>query len=235
MSTDIVKFASYAVAQIEPAELQEILADNLGGEDINRFALPTVKVPSGGGRSWELQTTRGVESIVELEGVIVAHGTKRAFYPGKYEGGNQPPSCASEDAKTGTGYPHATADEPYPDEPPTTLECAECPNSQWGSAADGRGQACGLRRVLALLRPSGVLPIVVDLGPTSTRAVRDFLLGLASEGISYKRAIVGITLEPATNATGIKYSRAVFALKGVLDDEELTRVREIGDAVAGIL
>ena len=61
-----------------------------------------------------------------------------------------------------------------------------------------------------MLRGASMLPEVVSLPPTSLKAVRQFFLKLATQGIQYYQCILRIELEKAQNAQGKVYGKAVL-------------------------
>ena len=233
-SQEIVPLQKYSVMQIDPVELQEALADNLGGEQIREFDLPTVKIPSGGQTSWSVPSVSGEKIVKTIEGVIIAHKWTRGYWADSLDdtGGGQPPDCSAPDARTGTGFPFRKPGEVIaPDAEPVTMACEECPNSQFGSARSGRGQACQHRKLIMLLPPTGLLPLIVNLAPTSGQPARDFFLGLSGEEppVSYRRAHVKIGLEKVQGQGVPDYAKATFELVDTIDDEVLERINAIGD------
>lgn len=231
-SQEIVPIEQYSVMQIDPAELREALEDNLGGEQITEFDLPTVKLPSGGQMAWVVPGVQGDEIVKELEGIVLAHKWTRSFWANSIDtaGGGQPPDCSAPDARNGYGYPFLRAGEETTEMEPRTMRCEECPNSKRGSGRNG-GQACQLRKLIMLLPPTGVLPRVVNLAPTSTQPAKDFFLGLSglTPIVNWRRAHVKIGLEKARNKDGVDYAKATFELVDAIDDEVFDRIKAISE------
>jgi hypothetical protein len=152
--------ASTALAPVEPGgylalnhtpkEIGAIIADNLGGEQLTEFDLARVKVPSGGGTTWEVPTLGGLEPTKALTGVLVHFKRTRAYWAPDADSGT-PPQCRSEGpdlTAVGTGDPGGP--------------CITCPNAEFGTAVDdsGRpapGQACNSKEIWFLLQ-GGRLP-----------------------------------------------------------------------------
>jgi len=97
----------------------------------------------------------------------------------------------------------------------------------------GRGQACKQTRLLFLAVPHLLIPITVQLPPTSLSAARKFFLQLSSEGLAYWTVLMRIGLETAKNSQGIGYSKATFALLSKLPPELANRFRAMGQALLG--
>ena len=107
--------------------------------------------------------------------------------------------------------------------------------AEFGSDNRGRGQACKQIKRLFVLRPTSMLPLVVNLPPTSLRPATRYLLRLAGSGLKYQGAVTRITLEKAKNPDGIAYSTAVFALAGKLDPGQATAMEEYTKSIGPLL
>lgn len=230
--TDVVPFEKYAVAQFDQESLSEALTANLGGGDVNLDRdLDRVKIPGSGGTTWTVPTLEGEEDTKTLSGIIVAWKNVRAYYATSYEESpNSPPTCASDDAVTGTGFPyHKGSDAPEGD--PITLPCAQCPNSQWGSTdkGDSNAQACQQQRLLFLLTEGDMLPIIVKLPPTSIKGCADYFLRLTRAGKPFFAVQTSITLEKQAGPPA--FSIAKFAKTADLAPDEITVVRQYKNAL----
>ena len=125
---EIATVESYALTEVaEGGDLQEIIADNLGGEQITPFDLDRVTVPAGGALSWEVPTLDGEESVKEIEGIVIYWRTARAYWEQGLDesGGGSPPDCSSDDGQIGIGTIAATVQGG---------QCSACPMNQFGSA-----------------------------------------------------------------------------------------------------
>src|SRR5438105_3518535 len=79
----------------DPRAMLAVITENLGGDKITERDLDRIKMPSGGGLAWEVPGLGDQpDSEKTIEGVIVYHKTTRAYWPGDYEGGNEPPQCS---------------------------------------------------------------------------------------------------------------------------------------------
>jgi hypothetical protein len=180
---------------------------NLGGEEITPGDLNRIKVPAAGGTTWVLDTPDGEESCKALEGVLVHHTRRRAFWPDSNPTGD-PPHCASADCTTGIGEPGGV--------------CNDCPHNAWGSAIgiggkEGRGKACKERRLLFLLREGQHLPDIVDAPPGSLKGLRNWLLSLAP--LRFNQITTRLELVKDKNKDNIEFARVKATKTGTLPDD----------------
>jgi hypothetical protein len=223
--TELVPFSEYSVAKINATDLMEILQENVGGQ-ITEFDLQRAKVPTGGMTAWVLPSLDGEDEIVNnIDGILVYHREPRAYWKQSIDegGGNNPPDCSSTDGKVGVGDPGG--------------DCATCPMAEWGSKDHGesRGQACKQMKLVFLLRPDSLLPMALFLPPTSIRPVRQYLLGLASEGQHYSSAVTRLSLEKERSGDGIEYAKVKLTRLSTLGDAETRAVREYSAGIRGAL
>jgi hypothetical protein len=183
-----------------PKEIGAIIADNLGGEQLTEFDLARVKVPSGGGTTWEVPTLGGLEPTKALTGVLVHFKRTRAYWAPDADSGT-PPQCRSEGpdlTAVGTGDPGGP--------------CITCPHAEFGTAVDdsGRpapGQACNSKEIWFLLREGDYLPIVLALPATSLKAAGAYRKRtLGGVGIRYSSVVTSISLTATKNAKGDSYA-----------------------------
>lgn len=212
-----VSVSDYAIMQMDAETLREVIQENLGGSTLSPFDLTRVKIPAGGGVTWEIPGVEEVESTRDLEGVIVYWSQPRVFWKDVYSGAHQPPDCFSPNGEHGIGDPG--------------IECAMCSFAQFGTAvrqdgSQGRGQACKQIRLLYILREEGVLPVVLSCPPTSLKALKQYFLGLASRGIPYYLAATNLRLVKESNADGIAYSRVEPKLVGRLGGDDAAFVKD---------
>lgn len=205
-----------------PSLVHETMAENFGDERLSPADLERIKIPAGGVTQWILETAEGEQVVKDITGVVIHAHSQRAYFPGEYVGGNEKPECSSYDGKLGVGSPGDSL----------ALEgkgCDECPLSQWGSARNGKGQACRLSKRLYILRPGEILPAILTLAPSSLQGWKRYSLRL---GITpYYGVVTRFKLTAATNPGGIKYSSVVPELAGRLDREDLEQIRTYREAL----
>lgn len=227
MSTQLVPISSYAVVGMNPEELRGIMTANIGNSGVDEFDIPRIKVPAGGGSAWEVPSLEGPVVQKEVEGVIVAWRNARAFWQAGIDqgSGNQPPDCSSPDGIRGIGDPGG--------------ECGPCPMAQFGSAIkDGksaRGQACKSTRLLFVIRPGDMFPVVVVAPPSSLKGVRSYFLQLATKAIPFYGVVTSLALEQDKNAEGIKYSKILPRFVGKLSDEDRARMESYAKTIAPLV
>jgi hypothetical protein len=224
-----IDVAGYPAFNHSTTEIQEIIADNLGGQDVGEFDLTRLKVPAGGATTWEMETLAGTEPVKEITGIIVHTAQTRSWWPvtlDESREANTPPSCSSADARVGYGKQWATKDDPNPAGEPRRLACAECPHSQWGSGKNG-GQACRLQGSWLILVEGSFLPIVVSLPTMSLKQTKRYMLGLAGQGIRFSDVVTKLHLEKAQSGPNT-YAKVVPELVGPLSPEDAQKAREYG-------
>lgn len=201
------------------SDFAEVVAANIGNATIQPFDLDRVKIPAGGGTTWEVPTLDGVTEVKEIDGVIIHWRKVRAYWTQGFDesGGGTPPDCSSEDGMTGVGDPGGS--------------CAECPLSKFGSDANHRAQACKEMRMLFLIREGDRLPLVVSIPPSSLGSVSKYFLRLVSHGIPYFGAITRLTLEKNKNKDGIQFSQASLSLMSELNSDQIIRVKSYADGL----
>jgi hypothetical protein len=181
------------------AETLPLFEANVGPHGISALDLTRIRVPTGGGLSWEIETLDGIEQIKEVTGWIGAWRTARAFWKESFGrgGGVKPPDCTSRNGFTGVGDPGG--------------DCSQCPYAQFGSAEAGAGQACKQMRQILLIRPGELLPTLLAVPPTSLKNATQYFLQLLGKGLPFWALETKFTLERATNAGGINYAKVRFS------------------------
>lgn len=198
---DIVPFQEYAVMDAGgPEVIKELMAENLGGESIDISDLIRIKVPAGGGTIWSIPTIDEAdeENTKEIDGIIVYHTLKRAYWKSEYTGSNDPPDCYSDDCMTGIGDPGGN--------------CLTCPFAQFGTGKNNKSQACNMGRIMFILTSNALLPIVLRVPAGSLKSSKKYLLGLTSKRIPVNGVITRLTLSKEKNADGIAYSQINFSM-----------------------
>jgi hypothetical protein len=196
-----------------------LLAEEFDGMDV---APDKVKIPSGGGLVYEMPSEDGEpEAVKEFSAVILFHHPLNCYYEAKYTGGNQPPDCASLDGKTGTvrasGATHA---------------CADCHLNVFGSAENG-GKACQNRRRIYILREGELFPMLLSLPTGSLKEFNRYVKSQLTKGRKTNAVVTRFSLKKATNAGGITYSQAQFAVDRALEPAEVAFIEKLTEQVRG--
>ena len=196
-------------------------AVNCASGSITEFDLPRIKMASGTAL-WLIPGLEGDKTARSIEGVVVSARDTRVYYASK-DAGNVPPDCSSMDGKIGVGQAWRRVRA----------------SARWRSGTPRRTAARGRRasrsKQLFMLRGTSMLPEVVSLPPTSLKAIRQFFLKLATQGIQYHQCILRIELEKAQNAAGKPYGKAVLNFVRKLSPDEIARAEEVRAFVAELL
>lgn len=218
MANDLVVFRqeNYLPMMISQDDFREAISENLGDGGMSVSDLMKIKVPSAGGRAWDING----EPEKELRGVIIFHTSPNAFWADQFNGQNNPPDCSSIDGHTGVGSPGG--------------ECLSCPMNQFGSDG-GKGKMCKNMKRLYVLTQDAMLPVVVNLPPTSLKVYKQYTVGLTTRAIPYWGLETVMTLEKDKNPDGIEYSKVVFTLGAIIPKEQKPGIKAYRDAIIPML
>ena len=207
------------------AKAMDIFKYNLRGQKITERDLRRVKVPPQGITIWSIPSTEGDIHTEEITGLLVEYTTPRAYWDKPMDPNTlTPPNCSSPDGVMGTGDPGGP--------------CYLCPFSKYGSdpREDSNGQACKEKRMLFILRPDGLLPIVVQAPSTSIRNVFNYTMGLANEEeVLFHNVYTQLTLEKVNAGGGIDYGKVNLKNVGRVSEEYHSKLESYRDGLANIL
>lgn len=223
------EFAEKYPAIAPDEELAELLAESLGDDTLGVNDFPRVRVPSGGVLQWAV-TEKGEETFVKtLSGVLVFHKPQRVMWL-EQEPSGKSPDCASNDGKRPIPGGLFAPDGERGDQNPTGL-CANCPMSQPGSDPNpkNKGTWCKDQKLLFLVQPGKMFPVVVVVPPSSLREIKSYMISLINDRTPWWQAEVELTLEEAANAAGIKFARIKAKPVGLLEVAEGKAVKDYGD------
>jgi hypothetical protein len=204
---EIVKFDSPVLCSPEEQrELLEVMQANLS-EDVP-VDFPRIKIPSGGGLTFEIPGEEESEPVKELVGIILDHYRVNAYWADEYAGAGAPPTCSALDGKHGVGKPGGN--------------CDTCHLNAWGSSTKGgRGKACKNIRRVYLLVEGEMLPYLLALPPTSLDDFNTYMRRLTSKHkVPYYGAISKAKLYKTTNKDGIAYSAVAWSFVGALSAQD---------------
>jgi len=192
-------------------EVLSLIDENLGKRGFSILSLPRIRVPSGGGLNFRVDTAAGEELPRRIEGLITSWRSARLYWKSRMVQG-KPPDCTSTDGWKGVGDPGGNCQAP-------------CPFSLFGSSINmdgsrGSGQACKDIRQVLFLMPGEILPHLLSIPPTSVKGFDNYTLTLLSARAAYWSATTVMTLEKVRNDSGIEYSRILFRLGRRLQPNE---------------
>ena len=195
--------------------LAEAMASELGGMDIS---FDRVTIPAAGGQAFEVpgELPGETDMVKDFSGVILFHHPLFSYYRERFTGGNNAPDCGSYDGVTGVGNPGGS--------------CARCPLNQFGTGENG-GKACKNKRRIFILREGELIPILLTLPTGSMRDFAVYVKRLLAKGKKSSSVVTKFSLQKTTNATGIAYSQAQFAVARPLTPEELPYIESMAEQV----
>lgn len=198
-------------------EFMEAFRANMEGVD--NFQFERVKIPSGGGITFEIMDENGEpDSVKELVGIIVDHYPVNAYWANEYSGQGVPPDCASLDGKRGAGDPGGS--------------CAVCRLNQWGSdPKSGRGKACKNITRVYILAEGNALPILVPLPPTSKGNFGEYMGLLAKKMRPYYGVITRVKLQKTQNKDGISYSEVALTRVDDLTPQQRADIKKFAEVL----
>jgi hypothetical protein len=204
----IVPAVNYMVSKFDIEDIGEIIQENLGGEQFDIQSLNKIKVPSGGSKTWTIQTSAGEKDVPAINGVCIYNKVVRVYYAKAFGEGNTnaPPDCYSKDGLMGIGNPGGP--------------CINCHFSQFGSSPDGKKTACPSRRLMFFLMEDSMLPSVLSVPPSGLKDAKKYLLNLSSEGKRVTSVVTQLTLRKEKSSGGIDYSAIEFKELGPVNDPE---------------
>lgn len=195
------------------AELEDELEDL---DEENGIICRQIKIPSGGGKAFEVESDDPTDPDVmkEIKAVIVFTHRANAYWERKYgegeDGTSEAPACSSMDGKIGVRF-----------ETGEMCNCDTCRYNEYGE--DGSGKPCkNIRRIYMLI--DGLPGIyLLSVPPTSIKDVNRQLARIMGHNkIPYTRMVMKFKLDIATNKAGIKYSKVVVDKEGLLPKEMFT-------------
>lgn len=222
------------VALTSSGELAEAQAMN--GEGVTLSSLVRVKTPSGGSTVWQIDDGFGnLENAERIRGALVVYQKQATLWPTVGEAvEGQRPVLVSHDMRVGI-----KRGDDLGDIDPDILDAARIENTnppqyyvdeerfyyaRWDSGRNG-GKWMKEQRVLGILRPGDMFPLLVTIQPSSlvniTKVVSRFTL-------PHFRYIVELSLVAAKNSQGQKYSQVVMRVeKETLPSEEGELLRKL--------
>jgi len=200
--------------------------DDGGGIEIGD--LVRIPTPSGGGTTWSIETIEGEETTPEIIGILVLQKLHGVLWPNEEPSEGTSPLLVSDDLivgrKVGDDYGDLSEEAIESTKRPDGLyDWRALPYTQMGSGRGGIGKRAKEGRMLAILRPGEMLPVIVRAQPGSAMIIRKFIRSLR---VPYWRAVVSLSLVKQTSKGGQKYSQIVPKLVGVLSDEQGAIVRD---------
>lgn len=211
--TEMITITDYTT--LRDFNLADAMRDELGGMDVT---FDRVTIPSAGGTTFELpgDMPGETDAVKEFTGVILYHHPLFSFYRERFTGGNNAPDCGSYDGVTGIGHPGG--------------DCASCPLNQFGTGENG-GKACKNKRRIYILREGELIPLLLTLPTGSMKEFGAYIKRLLAKGKKSQSVVTRFSLKKVSNAGGIAYSQAQFAVSRTLTEEETPCIAAMAEQV----
>lgn len=215
-------------------DMTEAIHENLAGGSLSLRHLTRIQMPAAGSTVWQVPTAEGEKNEAAITGIVILQQPRRVYYEksmNEADGENNRPDCFSNDAKVGYGVR-------FKGEQPSAMDCADCPLAKFGP--NGERPRCQLRRNLYVLREDDVMPVVVDLPPTSIKNVENYMASLIQTGTRYSHAVTEISLQKATSKGGNgarqnAYSEAIFKKVGEVERSDRPAVNDYKKAIEALV
>ena len=195
--------------------LADALSEEMTGMDVT---FDRIKIPAGGSTVFEVpgDAPGETDAVKEFSGVILYHHPLFSYYRERFTGGNDAPDCGSYDGVTGIGVPGG--------------DCARCPLNQFGTGENG-GKACKNKRRIYILREGELIPLLLTLPTGSMKEFGVYVKRLLAKGRKTAAVVTRFSLRKVTNAGGIAYAQAQFAVARALVDEEMPYTAAMAEQV----
>ena len=233
---EIAEYKPSQFAMIAVDDTVDMLASMITESGISASNLLRVGVPTGGGQFFEVPGLGGSEPAKEVV-CIVANvvGKQKTWWRVPFEdnpnGG--PPDCSSSDGMHGFGF--NSLEEPEIGAVPEKIACETCQWNAFGSKrGKGNGKDCRNFSWLFFILPGSKLPYVMQVPPTSLRALNEYMVMLMTEGRTWSECVTRITLGIAGGGQVPEHSVLRFQHVEDLQPEEKERMKKVSAAVRQI-
>lgn len=218
-STEIIASEYRSLAK-PISQVQEIVKEAISGAGgLTAFSLDRIKVPSAESSVWSVPTLMGNKPQEFIDAVILHMVKSRSYWPDPIGVGPAvPPSCTSSDSIMGIGSPGGP--------------CRKCPLAEFGTAVKGngkpaKGQACKQGRMMFILRPQDMIPVLLTVPPGSLKDTDKFFMRFTQQDLSPKLVVMRFALKQTQNSEGTKYNQVEITMLRPLNTEEMARMIDI--------
>jgi hypothetical protein len=211
------------------------------GETFRVSNLTKVSIPTGGMTQWMIEELEGTKATPSITGAVVYYGAAGALWPSTELSEDTKPLLTTRDmttaVKVGDDYGDLDPDEiekhvmTYEDGSPkqdaqgrTLYDWNAITYCQCGSGKNSHGKRCKERRIVCLLRPDDVFPLLVNIASGSIGNLTSFFQKLKK---AYYYCNVELTLKADVSNGGIKFSKVVPRLVNYLTPEEGERLKVV--------
>lgn len=239
---------NYPAVTTDVSSLAEIFSGNLGGETLGFKDLRRVKVPSGGGKTWNADSDNPMDSTKSFQAVIAHTELGRVMWL-KELGSGVPataPDCTGKPDADGVW--HGSRSRAWIGQAAASLqlapmnagysqdnspqECEGCELAKFGSGRGGRGQKCQIKRSFYLATEDSLLPTALIAPVMSLANAKKYLLGLSTSNpaLQYHEVVTefGLEVKTANNQT---FAVITFAKSMVLPPEQRVKFAHYRKAI----
>ena len=212
---------------VNPEEASEIIAENMEG--MGEFYFDKIKMPSGGGITFEIVDDEGnPDAVKELRGVLLDKFPFKVWYEKSYDEKGQDdddkPDCFSDDNIHGSGFTDASGRVVIPE----GQLCKDCKFGQWGShRKGGDGKDCADKIRVHILMEGEAFPKYIDAPPTSLKNFKKYVKMLSNKAKSFYGVVTCMKLEKDKNDGGVDYSKVLFTKSADLTRDERLAVKDL--------
>ena len=214
----LVKRGESNFAIVDDPEAKDVMLGAFDQLGLSNFQLNRLKIPAGGMTAWEVEALEGTRVEQNLDVVLLAmKGKQKSWWsqPIEEAGGGAPPSCSSQDARTGFGI-----NTLEPDAQPGEHSCHECAWNQFGSARNGgNGKDCSDFAFLFFFTQGSRIPSLLMVPATSLKSLQSYVLKLIDAGKRMEGCVTRMSLKKAQSQAGITYSMLDLSWQADLDEE----------------
>lgn len=234
--------ASTALARIEDspfpvvarADATELLKGALIDGGVGVYNLTQLRVPSGGGVAWTVDTLEGPAAIAGKDMTVIVGGMraglKKWWRAGFGEGEGGPPDCSSLDGMTGVGV-----NSLEPEATPGSHDCVTCPWNRFKSdRKGGAGKDCADFTIALVFREGSSLPDALSIPAGSLKFWQAYMVKLVNAGKAPWTVVTRLTLTPQ-KAGNAPWSRIEPQFVRDLTPEEAARFRDSREILNGYI
>lgn len=162
-----------------------------------------------------------------VEGIILGFVSANLYYDRPYSRDViYPPACFAIGDRPSDLVPDATSPVRQND------SCSSCPMNQFGSATNGKGKACGNRRLAAFLPLDSEEVCILSVPPSGIKVFDAYVSGLT---VKHKRPPFGVLTSISSNISAGDYAVPEFSFERLLEDDEITVAYELREAATARL